>query len=165
VVAPGTLYVAVDGESPNALGRFSMHWALHDLSGQAVACSHVPRLRAGRPVVGTTAGASDDFTTACVAADGAGSGPDRVFEFVVPTVSKIRVTATAKTFDAVVALRKACSDVVGAPPLEIACASDADANHRTSVVRMLEAGTYWVVVDAQSSNDQGEFRLEYDVVR
>jgi hypothetical protein len=30
---------------------------------------------------------------------------------------------------------------------------------------MLEAGTYWVVVDAQSSNDQGEFRLEYDVVR
>lgn len=165
VVAPGTLYVAVDGESPNALGRFTMHWALHDLSGQAVACSHAPRLFAGRPVVATTVGASDDFTTACVAGDGGGSGPDRVFEFVVPTPSKIRITATSSTFDAVVALRKACSDLVRSPPLEIACASDADAKHRISIVRGLEAGTYWVVVDAQSSNDQGEFRLEYDVVR
>jgi hypothetical protein len=164
VVAPGPVYVAVDGESPGALGRFTMHWALHDLTGQGGACAHVPALRAGQPATLTTAGGGDNFSTACVAGDGPGSGPDRVYEFDLALRSRVRVTVTASTFDAVLAIRKGCADAPGSPPVEIACASDADRSRRTSIDRTLEAGRYWVVVDGQSPHDQGPFRLQYDVV-
>jgi hypothetical protein len=72
----------------------------------------------------------------------------------------------ASTFDATMALRRACADASARPAApELACESEPDANHRSIIERPLEAGSYWVVVDGQSPNDQGPFSLDYKVIR
>ncbi len=166
VLAPGTYYVAVDGASAGAFGRFTLAWALKDLTGQGAACGSAPALVEGRPLSATSLGADDRFVTSCGAADASQSGPDRVFKMVLSTHATVRVDVTAAGFDATVALRKACADGAGATgDVELGCESDADAAHRTSIERALEAGTYWVVVDGQSPNDRGPFTVEYRVLR
>jgi hypothetical protein len=164
VLAPGTYYVAVDGSAPDALGRFTLAYALRDLTGQGGACGAAPLLSEGRPFNATTAGATDKFATSCGGADTAASGPDKVYRLVVRARATVRVTVTAPGFDAAVALRKGCSDGWSGD-VELACESDADNAHRTSIERSLEPGTYWVVVDGQSPNDQGPFTVEYRTVR
>lgn len=162
ILAPGTYYVGVDGASPDAFGRFTLGYALRDLTGQAGACGTAPTLVEGRSVSATTAGATDKFATSCGAADAAPSGPDKVFKFVLPTRATVSIEVTAPNFDAAVALRKGCADgAVTAGDLELVCESDADAGHRTAIERPLEAGTYWIVVDGQSPNDQGPFTIRY----
>jgi hypothetical protein len=164
VLTPGTYYVGVDGAAPDAFGRFTLAYALRDLTGQGGACGTAPLLSEGRLVNATTAGATDKFVTSCGSADTAASGPDRVFKLVVASRATVRITIVAPGFDAAVALRKGCSDGVGGD-IELACESDADSARRTSIERLLEAGTYWVVVDGQSPNDQGPFTVEYRTVR
>jgi hypothetical protein len=166
ILAPGTYYVAVDGASAEAFGRFTLGWALRDLTGQGAACGAAPALIDGRALGATTVGATDKFVTSCGAADASQSGPDRVFKIVLPARATVRVDVTATSFDAAVALRKACADGSGSTgDAELGCESDADAAHRTSIERSLEAGTYWVVVDGQSPNDRGPFTVEYRVLR
>jgi hypothetical protein len=166
VLAPGTYFIAVDGASPDALGRFTLQWALRDLTAQACACAAAPILPAGRVLGATTASGSDRFANSCGAADPAASGPDRVFKIELPRRATVRLVVTAATFDAAIALRRSCADASGgAGAAELACESDADVAHRTTLERVLEPGTYWVVVDGQSPNDQGPFTLEYRVLR
>ena len=166
ILAPGSYYIAVDGASAEAFGRFALGWALRDLTGQGVACGAAPTLVDGRALSATTLGATDKFVTSCGATDASQSGPDRVFKIVLPARSTVRIDVTATSFDATVALRKACADGSGSiGDAELGCESDADAAHRTSIERSLEAGTYWVVVDGQSPNDRGPFTVEYRVLR
>jgi hypothetical protein len=156
----------VDGASAEALGRFTLKWALRDLTAQSSACAMAPTLGDGRIVDSTTVGAGDKFVTSCGGTDAGASGPDRVFKIVLPKRATVRIAATAATFDAAVALRKTCADPSSSiGSVELACESEASTGHRTSVERALEAGTYWVVVDGQSPNDQGPFTLEYHVLR
>jgi hypothetical protein len=164
VVAPGTYFVAVDGASPDGFGRFTLNYALRDLAGQATACAAAPMLVDGARIAGTTAGAGDKFATSCASADA--SGPDRVYKFVLANRSNVHIALTASTFDATIALRRACSDAAAGPGTpELVCESEPDANHRSVIERSLEAGSYWVVVDGQSANDQGPFSLDYKVLR
>jgi hypothetical protein len=162
VVAPGTYFLAVDGSSPESFGRFTLDWVLRDVAEQRRACSAAPTLVEGRMLNGTTAGSGDRFATLCGASDSGASGRDRVFKLVLARAASVRLSVVA-TFDAVIALRKACEDPTGGPLPELACESDADANHRTTLTRALEPGTYWVVVDGQAPSDQGPFTLEYHV--
>lgn len=166
VVNPGTYFIAVDGERPDSLGRFTLHWALHDLASQAEACAHAPTLGPGREVAGSTAASADSFATECAASDGAAGAPDRVYRLVLPVRSKVRLTVKATAFRAALAVRSACADVPGSAPPDVACESDADddAARRTVIERTLEAGVYWVVVDGQSPAERGEFKLEYHVL-
>jgi hypothetical protein len=164
VLSPGTYYVGVDGASPEAFGRFTMAYALRDLTGQGAACGGAPQLVEGRPFGATTTSGSDKFVTSCGGTDAGASGPDRVFKLSVTARSTVRVVVTAPAFDAAVALRKACADG-GASDAELACEADADAGHRTTIERTLDPGTYWVVVDGQSPNDQGPFTIEYRTAR
>jgi hypothetical protein len=161
VLGPGTYFIGVDGVTPGAFGRFSLKWTLRDLTAQASACALAPTLMERSAVAATTIGASDRFSTRCGSAGVGTSGPDRVFKLVLPRRSTIRILAMATTFDPVVAVRKTCADVAGTLPAELACDADADSNHRTTLDRSLEAGTYWIVVDGQSSSDQGPFTVEY----
>jgi hypothetical protein len=166
VLSPGVYFVAVDGASANAFGRFTLKWALRDLTAQGSACAMAPTLGDGRTIDSTTVGGGDKFVTACGGTDAGASGPDRVFKIVLPRRATVRLAVTAATFDTALALRKACADPFGAiGTVELACESEASSGHHTSVERSLEAGTYWVVVDGQSPNDQGPFTLEYRVLR
>jgi hypothetical protein len=166
ILAPGTYTIGVDGTSPESFGRFTLAYALRDLTGQGGACSAAPTLTEGHALGGTTAGASDKFVTTCGAGDTGTSGPDKVFKMSLATRATVVVDVTAPGFDAAVALRKACAD--GGPiagDVELACEADADQGHRTTIERPLEAGTYWIVVDGQSPNDQGPFTIKYRLSR
>jgi hypothetical protein len=162
VLAPGTYFLAVDGASREDFGRFTLKWALRDLTDQTRACLGAPLLVPGHSSAGTTVGSGDRFSTLCGESESAASGPDRVFRIALSRRSSVRLSVTA-TFGAVIALRKACSDTQSGPAPELACESDADQNHRTTLTRDLEPGTYWVVVDGQSSDDSGPFTLDYHV--
>lgn len=166
VLPPGTYFVAVDGSSEDALGRFTLSWSLQDLTAQGGACLSAPTLVDGGTVAGTTVGAGDKFAASCAGSDGAASGPDRVYKIVVPRRTRVHVALTASSFDAAIALRKVCADASGgAKAAELACEADSDVGQRTIIDRTLEVGTYWVVVDGQTPNDQGSFVLEYRAMR
>jgi hypothetical protein len=166
VVTPGTYSLAVDGAAADALGRFTMKWALRDLTGQAAACAAAAALVDGRVVDGTTAGAADRFAPSCAATDTGASGPDRVYKFALQARAQVRLVVTAPAFDAAIALRRACGDGSGAPSTpELGCEAETDGNHRVVLERWLEAGAYWVVVDGRSPSDQGAYTIEYRVLR
>ena len=46
----------------------------------------------------------------------------------------------------------------------LTCEADADSTKHLTLDRTLEPGTYWVVVDGQTPNDQGPFTLDYRIV-
>jgi hypothetical protein len=167
IVAPGSYYVGVDGASPEAFGRFTLQWMIHDLSGQAAVCAQPPLLVAGRSIDATTVGAGDNFDATCApTSDRARSGPDRVFRLVLTSPATVRLTLKATGFDAVLALRRACADVPANALGALSCEAQSDpSRHTTSIERSLEPGTYWVVVDGASAKDEGAFTLEYRVVR
>jgi hypothetical protein len=157
VLVPGTYFVAVDGARADALGRFALVWSVQDLAAQSAACTAATPLAPRRPVAATTQGAGDRFSTACSAPDATSSGPDRVFRFTLAVRSRVTVTVRAPSFDAIVSLRKACGDEGGGS--ELSCTDGREAQ----LERTLEPGTYWVVVDGQTPNDQGPFTVQYAV--
>jgi len=160
VLAPGSYSVAVDGASPDAYGRFDLAWSLQDLTAQASACAAAPLLRPGRTVSASTGGAGDRFASSC-AGTGLPTGSDRVFRFSLPAAATVRLSLVAASFDAALSLRKTCGDAPGA---ELECKEEADVSRRTTLQRRLEAGSYWVVVDGLSPNDQGAFTLDFGLV-
>ena len=166
ILAPGSYFIAVDGASEDALGRFTLAWSAQDLTAQTGACLGAPVLVDGATVAGTTAGASDKFAVSCSGGDGTASGPDRVYRIVLSRRGHVHLELSAPSFDAAIALRKACADATGGPrAAELQCEGDSDAGHRTVVDRTLEPGQYWVVVDGQGPTDEGPFSLEYRLLR
>jgi hypothetical protein len=164
VLAPGTYFVAVDGSSEEALGRFTFAFSLHDLTAQGGACQSAPTLVEGKTVSGTTIGAGDKFAVSC--ASGEASGADRAYRIVLSRRTRVHLSLTAPSFNAAIALRKACADSTGgARAAELVCEADSDVGQRTVIDRTLEAGTYWVVIDGQTPTDQGPFTLDYKVAR
>jgi len=163
VVSPGTYFIAVDGMSPGALGRFTLDWALQDMSAQTSACATAPALVSGRPTAASSAGAADRFATSCGrTGDATMTGPDRVFRFSLSSRSRVRLALTA-SFDATLELRRACTDLA-AGGAALACEADADSEKHLTMDRVLEAGSYWVVVDGQTPGEQGPFTLDYRIL-
>ena len=163
VVSPGTYFIAVDGTSPDALGRFTLAWTLQDLSAQTAACAAAPTLASGRTTASSSAGQGDRFATSCSAGgDATMTGPDRVFRFSLASRSKVHLALTA-SFEATLELRKACADLAATGAV-LTCEADADSTKHLTLDRTLEPGTYWVVVDGQTPNDQGPFTLDYRIV-
>jgi hypothetical protein len=162
VLASGTYFVAVDGASADAFGRFSLRWALRDLTDQDRECALAPTLVQGRPTAGSTLGTGDAFDTSCAENGVAATGPDRVFKIVLAERATVRIAVAAAGFDAEVELRMACADPVGGRLPELACQRNVAG---TPLEHALEPGAYWVVVDGRSPKDQGPFTIEYSVVR
>lgn len=160
VLAPGSYSVAVDGAAPDAYGRFAIAWSLQDLTAQSSACAAAPVLRPGRTVSGSTGGAGDRFASSC-SGNGLATGPDRVFRFSLASAATVHLSLVAPSFDASLSLRKACGEAPGA---ELECKDESDVSRRTTLQRRLEPGSYWVVVDGQSPNDQGAFTLDLGLV-
>ncbi len=167
VLAPGTYIVTVDGASSDSVGRFSMAWSLEDLTAQGRACLGARQLADGSAIADTTSAMGDKFSVSCVGGDGAASGPDRIYAITVPRRSHVHVAVVAASgFDAAVAIRKNCVDAAGgAKAAEVACESEADVGRRSVIDQVLEAGSYWIVVDGQTPTDQGAFTLEYRTTR
>ncbi len=166
VLPPGSYFVAVDGATEDALGRFTLGWSVQDLTAQGGACVAASLLVDGVTVAGTTIGATDKFAVSCAADDGTSTGPDRVYKIVLAKRAHVHIELSAPSFEAALAVRKVCGDGLGgARAAELLCEADSDVGRRTIVDRVLEAGDYWVVVDGQAPNDQGPFTLEYRLLR
>jgi len=166
VLGPGTYFVGVDGSSEDALGRFTLAWSMQDLASQDWACRGAPALSEGAPVTGTTSGAGNKFAVSCGAGRGSPSGPDRVYKIVADRRVRAHIALAAPSFQSALALRNACPDASGGPrSAELACEAEADLGQRTAIDATLEKGTYWVVVDGQTPNDEGPFTLEYRAER
>jgi len=166
VLAPGTYFVAVDGASDVSVGRFTLAWSMQDVTAQAGACIAAPALIDGATADGTTLGASDKFAVSCAGGEGTPTGPDRVYRVVLSKRAHVHIELTAASFQAALALRRTCADTSGgARAAELTCEAESDVGQRTVIDRALEAGTYWVVVDGQTPNDQGPFTLAYRMTR
>src|ERR1019366_9700944 len=113
------------GSAPDAFGRFTLAYALRDLTGQGGACGAAPLLSEARPFNATTAGATDKFATSCGGADTAASGPDKVYRLGGRARATVGVTVTGPGVDAGVAPRQGGSDGWSGD-VELACESDAD---------------------------------------
>lgn len=164
-VGPGSYYIAVDGDSPTAFGAFTFAWGTHETRAQEAACRAPQALQDGQPVNGTTFGAATDkFTPTCVSVDtAAGAGaPDAVYKLVVASRRRVRLKLRTPGWDGVLSVRKAC--VEGESPAvsagEVECKADSSNNGEIDFDSVLEAGTYFVIVDGRTPSSAGPFTIE-----
>jgi len=76
----------------------------------------------------------------------------------------VRLVLKAPTFDAYLAVRRACADAPGDALAEIACRGRPNSpDPTTTIERALDPGTYWVVVEGSNPKEQGPFSLEYRI--
>jgi hypothetical protein len=157
VVEPGPYFLVVDGTRPESLGRFALAYRVRDMVDVEAACTKVPALAFQRKETGTTAGASDKFSTACGARSLSQGAPDRVYRFAVSRRMAVKFALETQGFRGVLSLRRACADDAS----ELKCAESSD-DTSVSLTAVLEPGTYYAVVDGASSKALGAFTLRWD---
>lgn len=165
LLAPGSYYLAVDGESPASFGKFTFEWAARDTRALDAACHATTLLAPDHIVSATTLGSQDKFSPSCVAESDGPGAPDVVYKIVVPSREHIRLTLSTSGWGSVLCLRKACVDgeTPGAPSGEVECrVEDAQGVRMDATV---DPGTYYVVVDGRETGNAGAFTLQYHVVR
>ncbi len=166
VLAPGSYFLAVDGESPVGFGAFAFEWSSHDTHAQEAACNAPPILREGETVAGTTlAGAVDKFSPSCVSSDPADSGggaPDVVYKLVIANRHRVRLRLHSPGWDSVLSVRRACveGDTAAVTASEVECHADTSNSSEVEFDSVLNAGTYSVIVDGRTRLSAGPFTME-----
>jgi len=160
VVEAGVYYMIVDGDANAGLGRFSFAFRLRELGPQETACRTAKVLTRGQTVKGNTAGATDKFVASCAGSYDAQASPDAVYKLVLPMRGRVRLNVTATGYSPVLVLRRACLDGAGATP-EVACNSNSGAAYQAHIDTVLDAGTYFAVVDGLARGNEGPYTLEY----
>jgi hypothetical protein len=116
-------------------------------------CSEAPALTPGSPLNLTLrSGTPHRFSASCGA-----PGGEVVARLTVPARSRVVIRPTA-SFPSSLYVRRACAD----PDAEVRCVS-AQATHERGFDQVLDAGTYYVFVDAASAASSGAVRLEAEV--
>jgi hypothetical protein len=166
VLLPGTYWLAVDGATPGDLGRFAFETRLRDVAAQESSCKGAPPLHVG-VVQGSTDGAGDKFTTSCGGREDIQSNPDRVYRLDLAKKTHVSLLLATPTWDGVLVVRRACMDPPGGTVAtgEVRCNNDFEDTHHAKIDAVLDAGTYYVVVDGHASGNAGAFTLEYKVLR
>jgi len=162
ILAPGSYFLAVDGESPASFGMFAFDWATHDTHSQDVACRAPAPLREGETLTGTTlGGAVDKFSPSCAASDNTGGAPDVVYQLVVAARKRVKLHLHTAGWGAVLSVRRSCLDGTrtAAGANEVECRADDSAD--VDFDSVLNAGTYFVVVDGKEPSNAGGFSLQY----
>jgi hypothetical protein len=166
VLASGTYFVAVDGQAEGSFGKFTFDWRVREVTGQETACKNPPSLVDGQTVSASTAGQKDKWTTSCGGREEAQSSADRMYKLVLAQKARVRLLLTTPTWDGVLALRKSCVDAgMTARVSEVACNNDHEDAHHSKIEQVLEAGTYYVLVDGHAAGNEGAFTLEYKILK
>jgi hypothetical protein len=163
-VAPGVYFLAVDGATAPSFGKFVMDVGVTDVGAQETACRAPPLLVDGQTVNASTQGAGDKFHPSCASRDDSPGSGDRVFKIVLAQRARVRLSLTTATWDGVLALRRSCLDG-GARSSEVACNNDAQDGHHSKIEQLVDAGTYYVLVDGHRAGNEGSFSLEYKVLK
>lgn len=164
----GTHYLAVDGATADALGRFTFTYDLRDVGALDAACRTAPTLSPGQTVKGTTVGATDKMTTSCAGPEAGQASPDVIYKLTLAAPARVELKLETQGWDGVLALRRACAPPAnGQAPRdpEVACNNDDDDMAHARIDAALDAGTYYVVVDGHAARSEGPFTLTYRVRR
>jgi hypothetical protein len=162
VLVPGTYFVAVDGESPASFGKFTLEWSTRDTQAQDVACRAPKQLRAGESVSATTVGAADKFTPSCASADTPGGAGDQVYKIVLTARGRVHLRLRTGGWGGVLLVRRACvePDHGATAASEVECRAEEGPD--TEFDSVLDAGTYYVVVDGKEPASAGPFTLDFN---
>lgn len=128
---------------------------------QQQACSRAAALTLGASVRGRVEG-SNELTSLC--GGGATGGGEQVYRVTLQQATRVRVSVSS-AFDAVVSVRRTCERY----ETERACNDDGPNDWRfgersAELVTDLEAGTWFVIVDAFNATQSGAFELLVETV-
>ena len=117
--------------------------------------AHVPRLRVGQPVEGSTRDAGNDYAGTCTV----GITPDVAYRFFLADRTGVSISMTPD-FRSHFFVRADCED----PTTEVACTDPVNAGGTTTFAGVLDGGTYFVVVDGVGIDPEnaGEFELLFE---
>src|SRR5262249_867539 len=108
------------------------------------------------------------FATSCGGREDSQSSPDKLYKIVLTSRSRVQITLATPTWDGVLALRRSCLEPTGqasARSAESACNNDSGDSHHAKIDTVLDAGTYFVLVDGHAQGNEGAFALTYTLVR
>src|SRR5690349_19902033 len=88
------------------------------------------------------------------------ASPDRVYQITVPRRMGVRLGLQMQGFRGVLSLRRVCAD----DSTEVKCAEPGEAPTHIQLQTVLEAGTYFAVVDGSGPRAEGAFTLTLDAV-
>jgi hypothetical protein len=114
-------------------------------------CEEPIALEVGATVQGSTRSAAHVFAGSCVRS---GQAPEQVYRFDITEPVQFEATINSD-YDGALYLLTACGDLRS----ELACNDDAPDTSRSHIEAMLDAGTYYLVVDG-FSNGAGNFDLQ-----
>lgn len=154
-LAPGTHYLIVDGYGSDA-GEYQLAVSFARSSSSDTCEAPVDIPADGTQEITAmldSASAQNDYQGTC-----GGNGGDHVYAFT--TTECANLIATVGGMDSVLYLRAACESVDAAD--ELACNDDVEGeedNGSAIEVTDLASGTYYLIVDAYSDSEAGEYTL------
>jgi hypothetical protein len=167
-VNPGSYFLAVDGASADAFGRFNFEFSLTDVAPRELACKSAALLVDGQSISSTTAGLGRRFSTSCGGNVAAQTASDKLYRISVGARAHVHLALSTTGWDGVLALRKSCLEPDGSSAprtAEVTCNNDFGDERHSVIDTTIDAGTYFVLVAGHISGNEGPFSLDYRVVR
>ncbi len=158
VLQPGAYWLVVDAADASSFGRFDIAYRVQDLTQSEAACASAPRLALGQRVAGSTAGGTNRFSTTCAGSSDLQDSPDKVYAFTLARRTAVVLRLRAPSFPAVLAIRRTCTDGSS----EAACRTGHIAGSDLVIEQVLDAGTYYAIVDGQQRDSSGDFVLQLE---
>ncbi len=155
-VSKGRYFLFVDGKSSAEFGAATLDLQVEDRGQVGRACRAAPFVREGKSTSGKTKGRPDLFHAPC--AGGTRSG-DRVYKLRVPKRALVRVRV-AMDFDGALHVRSDCLD----PESTVVCNDDYGDNRHSGFAKVLDKGTYYLIVDGFRAENEGEFSLDVELL-
>lgn len=157
VLQEGTYYVFADGFQQNASGTYTLEADLAPIAGGSTpgdTCADAVPLTPGTPVEGNTLQAHDDLASPCGAPQ---EGYDVVYRLEVPNRSRVKLWFEQSDLgqQGTITVLRDCAQIANARD---ACRAGA-VGEAAGFDQILDAGTYFVVVDSATPRAFGRFRL------
>ncbi|MDI7267887.1 MAG: hypothetical protein QME96_07825, partial [Myxococcota bacterium] len=162
-LAAGTYWVIVDGAGAGSRGSFTLNVTVTATpTPPNDTCAGAIDITAGGVFSGSTATATDDHMYAGCPFSATG-GRDVWYTFTIESRQVIYLdTVDGNRWDTVLQIRQGSCP---SPATAVVCADDQCGSYsgglRSQIVRVLDAGTYYVVVDGYSSTSAGNFALRF----
>jgi hypothetical protein len=159
VLPPGSYWVVVESAAKETFGRFELGYSIQDVAAAEGACSGAVVLTPGRSTTGSISGAGNRFTSSCAGPADLQAGPDRVHKFTLAKRAKVGLQLRADAFQPVMSIRQNCLESSG----EMGCQVGSGGGRPVEIERVLEPGTYFVVVDGKDVDSAGDYTLDLKV--
>ena len=149
---PGAYYVFADGYAEGNQGPFTLRAMTAEVTGAGVdgdSCTKTLPLSAGR-ITGSTMAAGAHMTGSCATAPDA---PDLVYKLRLTEASRLRANLARSDMRTALYLQSTC----GQQSSELACETGG------TLERLLQPGTYYLVVDGTGPNEFGDFEMDVEI--